>query len=91
MSKSVPIVLISGKYWPIENLRNSLLPMLLFRGGNGLDWFSSLRCASLEDTSPNTYSVPKQGLLQVPAHYSINDSNSSLKEQGSCVIHYFNS
>ena len=65
--------------------------MLLFRGGNGLDWFSSLRCASLEDTSPHTYSVPKQGLLQVPARYSTNDSNSSLREQGSCVIHYFNS
>lgn len=51
------------------------------KGGNGLDWFSSLRCASLEDTSPHTYSVPKQGLLQVPAHYSTNDSNSSLREQ----------
>ena len=58
-----------------------VLLLYLFRGGNGLDWFSRLRCASLEDTtSPSTTSPRETG--QEGVHHSTKDSVSSARERG---------
>jgi len=43
-----------------------------FRGGNGLDWFSRIRCAPLEDTA-HTSSRSQQ---KEPEHHSTKECRS---------------
>jgi len=52
------------------------------RGGNGLDWVSSIRCASLEETRPS----PPRLEEKAPVNHSTKESYILTREQGSEMI-----
>lgn len=52
---------------------------MFFRGGNGLDWVSSIRCASLEETRQS----PPRLKEKAPINQSTKDSYILTREQGS--------
>ena len=55
---------------------------LFLRGGNGLDWVSSIRCTSLEETRPS----PPRLEEKAPLNNSTKDSYILTREHGSEMI-----
>ena len=53
--------------------------VVFFRGGNGLDWFSSIRCASLEEARPS----PPQQEEKSSTHPITRNNETTTREQGS--------
>ena len=56
--------------------------IVFLRGGNGLDWVSSIRCAPLEETR---LSLPRQE-EKAPVNHSTKDSYKLTREHGSKMI-----
>lgn len=56
--------------------------IVFLRGGNGLDWVSSIRCASLEETRPS----PPRLEEKAPVNHSTKESYILTREQGSEMI-----
>ena len=53
--------------------------ILFFRGGNGLDWVSSIRCASLEETRQSPPRQEEKALI----NHSTKESYTTTREQKS--------
>ena len=60
----------------------SLSSVVFLRGGNGLDWVSSIRCASLEETRPSPPSLEEKA----PINHSTKDRYILTREQGNEMI-----
>lgn len=79
----VPEILIVLFLSPVITILNIVFCYILFfRGGNGLDWVSSIRCASLEETRQ---SPPRQE-EKAPINHSTKESYTMTREQKSEMI-----